>query len=190
MLTETVRNETAERSAARLRQLTDFFESVQSERMTDVPILNPALAIEAVGFRFVRNAPQDVTHTAESADPAYDPLGQYDGTIGEGVLITPWFMSLIRLPASPVRLQHATGIKRIRQFGNEAFEFIANQDRLPGYFETCALFSPMGEFADQCGARDTATQVLKLLRPQPERGSPAIGRRRFLTGQPSHRAAP
>ncbi len=190
MLTETGRNQTVACLSARLRQLTDFFESVQSERMMDVPILNPALAIEAVGFRFVGKRPQDMTHTAESADPVHDPLGQYEGAIGEGVLITPWFMSLIRLPARPIRFKHSTGTRRIRQFGYEAFEFIGNQDELPGYFESCALFSPMGDFADQCGARDTAMQVLKLLRPKPEGVSPAVARRRFLTGRPAHRAAP
>ncbi|KAF0136409.1 MAG: hypothetical protein FD153_1935, partial [Rhodospirillaceae bacterium] len=50
--------------------LASHFRSVQSERMQGIPILNPVLQVEAVGFEW---APDQ------------------EGVLAEGALITPWF---------------------------------------------------------------------------------------------------
>ena len=55
------------------QRLESAFERVRRERMIDVPMLNPRLAVQAVGFRDWRG-----------------------GWLG--ILITPWFMNLMLLP--------------------------------------------------------------------------------------------
>ena len=55
--------------------LVAHYEAIYAERMRDLPIVNPRLAVEAVGFEQWED--QDL-----------------------GVLITPWFMNLVLLPDS------------------------------------------------------------------------------------------
>lgn len=152
----------------RVSALVHFYRFVQTERMQGVPILNPALSVEAVGF-------------------VWGDAGQ---TVAEGVLITPWFMSLVRLPA--VLEDHGGRVARkaVHGFGTERFEFIGAHDPRVGYHETCALFSPMGGFPSQARARETAEASLALLRPAPvatPAAEPVPARRAFFTGR---RAAP
>jgi [NiFe] hydrogenase assembly HybE family chaperone len=112
-------------------------------------VLNPALQVEAVGFRWA------------------DVPGGGEVAVAEGVLVTPWFMSLVRLPACPLPHGNQVGRKFVRDFGRERFEFIAGHDEAIGYHETCALFSPMQGFDTQQRAIDTAQAVLALTRPAP-----------------------
>lgn len=185
----------------RVRELTGYFDMVLAERMSDVPIINTRLDVEAVGFEFAARKAEKHSSGGDDTDSATaitdplitDPLHGYDGAIGEGVLITPWFMSLVRLPAEPFEAANFSGSKCTRSFGAEQFEFLGHQEEgrgaLPGYFETCALFSPMTEFADQSFARQTAQHVLEMLRTETAQTQPAPGRRAFLTGGQSRRAA-
>ncbi len=135
---------------ARVQTLVDFYRHVQTERMVGIPLLNPALSVEAVGFEW-----------AGGADEGSEP-------VAEGVLITPWFMSLLRLPSVNLPHGHRVGRKAVRDFGSERFDFIGAHDPAIGYHETCALFSPMNGFTSQDLARDTARASLALVRPQPE----------------------
>ena len=132
----------------RVAALVNFYRRVQTERMQGIPILNPALAVEAVGFQ----AP------AEEAGVA---------SVAEGVLITPWFMSLVRLPLVPQDHDGRVARKAVHAFGSESFEFIGAHDPAIGYHETCALFSPMGDFTSQAQAVETAQASLALVRPEP-----------------------
>ena len=157
----------------RVLLLADFYRFVQTERMQGVPILNPALSVEAVGFQW----------------------GDDGQTVAEGVLITPWFMSLVRLPRAVEGHGGRVGRKAVRDFGNERFEFIGAHDPALGYHETCALFSPMGGFATQAQARETAEASLALLRPAPEpapvpAAEPVPARRAFFTGRRGAPGAP
>ena len=148
----------------RVSALADFYRLVQRERMQGVPILNPALSVEAVGFRW----------------------GDDGQTVAEGVLITPWFMSLVRLPQTLEDHGGRVGCKAVHDFGNERFEFIGAHDPALGFHETCALFSPMGGFATQAQARETAEAALALLRPAPAAvpvAEPVPARRAFFTGR-------
>jgi [NiFe] hydrogenase assembly HybE family chaperone len=153
----------------RVSALVRFYRFVQTERMQGVPILNPALSVEAVGFEW----------------------GEDEPVLAEGVLITPWFMSLVRLPASVEGHGGRVARKAVHDFGNERFEFIGAHDPALGYHETCALFSPMGGFTTQAQARETAEAALALLRPVPASAVAAVpARRAFFTGRRSAPGTP
>jgi len=146
-------------TAAALQQrvdaLTRHFARVQTERMAGIPLLNLALSVEAVGFEW-----------AAQAEPDNPP-------VAEGVLITPWFMSLVRLPLAVLPHGNRVGHSTVRQFGCERFDFIGGHDEAIGYHESCALFSPMTGFTTQDLARDTALASLALVRPAVAPPSPA-----------------
>ena len=130
----------------RVQALVDFYRLVQTERMQGIPLLNAALCVEAVGFEW----------GADTEEP-----------VAEGVLITPWFMSLVRLPEQVQPHGNRVGRSVVRAFGCERFDFIGAHDPAIGYHETCALFSPMGGFTTQALARETAQEALALTRPAP-----------------------
>lgn len=136
----------------RVAALVDFYRRVETERMQGIPILNPLLRVEAAGFRL--------------ADEEED-------AVAEGVLITPWFMSLVRLPLAVQDHAGRVGRKRVLAFGNERFDFIGAHDPVLGFHEACALFSPMADFRSQDQARETAQAVLDQLRPAPVAPPPA-----------------
>lgn len=133
----------------RVAALVAFYRHVQTERMQGIPILHPALWVEAVGFRAIE--------AGEAGAEA----------VAEGVLITPWFMSLVRLPLDVQDHAGRVGRKRVLAFGTERFDFIGAHDSVVGFHEACALFSPMADFRDQTQARETAQAVLDQLRPAP-----------------------
>jgi [NiFe] hydrogenase assembly HybE family chaperone len=115
------------------------FETIWHEQMAGIPMLNPALRVQAVGFR---------------------PWEQH----WLGVLITPWFMNLMLLP----RLRSAwptVGERESRHYVFPAgvFEFIGGRDAVLGDYQACSLFSPVFEFADPVAAQDTAAASLHAL---------------------------
>jgi [NiFe] hydrogenase assembly HybE family chaperone len=96
-----------------------------------------------------------------------------------GILITPWFMNLVRLPLDDTVEMLPPLQKAERDIGPRRFEFIGANEPGIGAFEASSLFSPMFEFEDQAAAAATAREVLALLRP-----SPAVpSRRGFLFGR-------
>ena len=115
------------------------FEAVRRERMEGVPMLNPTLAVEAVGFRPWRE------HWL-------------------GILITPWFMNVVLMPRVSAAWQ-AIGERESRHhvFPGGVFEFIGAHEATLGDYQACSLFSPMFEFADQREARATALAALDAL---------------------------
>lgn len=151
--------------AERIRQLEEGFRTIAVTRMAVVPVLNPQLAVQAVGF---------------------EPDGGADATIALGVLITPWFMNLMRLPLRP----HAPGLLEMgrnggREIGGQRFDFIGADEPLVGRYELCSLYSPMFEFTDQEAAVATAREVLALLRRPPNNNEAErpTSRRSFLFGR-------
>ncbi|MEW5881684.1 MAG: [NiFe]-hydrogenase assembly chaperone HybE [Pseudomonadota bacterium] len=162
---------------ARVDRLERAFEEIARSRMAGLPTVHPRLRVEALGF-----APQPGPH------------GE-DGWLG--VLITPWCMNLVWLPATQVALR--VGTSREHVLAGERYAFIGAHEPLYdlGPFEACSLFSPMGEFADHDGARAVALEVLRALRTvapaQPARPPfPPVPHslERNLTGPsgPSHRS--
>lgn len=168
---------TAHALTRRVNALTSHYRRVRAGRMAGLPVLNAVLDVEATGFEWV-GLPE------EGASP-----------VAEGVLITPWFMSLVRLPLANLPHGNRVGKKSVRAFGCEHFEFIGAHDDSVGYHESCALFSPMDEFNSQNLARDTAIAVLAQLRRMEApaiapRAEPVSARRAFFSRFRPDRGAP
>ncbi len=156
--------------AQRVDALVRCYRRVQTERMQGIPLLNAALQVEAVGFEW--------SSSAEDAAAVTPP-------VIEGVLITPWFMSLVRLPAAVESAADRVSRSFVRDFGSECFDFIGAHDAELGYHESCALFSPMDGFSSQAMARETAREALALVRTPAPRTVPMPARRAFLFGRGS-----
>lgn len=159
---------------ARVEQLQDVFRRIAATRMAGVPVCHPGLRVQAVGFERVPEEPG----------------------LALGVLVTPWFMNLVRLPLDPTQpgaLAERASARRVH--GGHVFEFLGAFEPELGPFESCSLFSPMAEFADQAAAVATAHEVLALLRtpapaPAPVAPPPAPARRGFLFGRRGPEARP
>jgi [NiFe] hydrogenase assembly HybE family chaperone len=94
------------------------FRRIQAETMAGVPILNPALTVEAVGF----SRWQD--HWL-------------------GIVITPWFMNLVLVPGAAASWQSvAPGLRLFRKFPSGDFAFLGSDEPEVGEFQSCSLFSP------------------------------------------------
>jgi [NiFe] hydrogenase assembly HybE family chaperone len=120
-------------------QVERAFTQILAERMQGLPFLNPALRVEAVGFR------------------------RWEGR-WLGVLITPWFMNLVLLPDEEAAWRHVRyGDSLAYALPAGVFEFISACEPLLGDYQSCSLFSPVFEFADQDGARATAQAALDAL---------------------------
>lgn len=118
--------------------VTDFTE-VWHGKMRDVPMVNKVLHVQAVGFRRHEGRPL-------------------------GVLISPWFMNLILLPADDEDWSGLTpGEKETLGFPSGNYEFIHNTRDMVGGYKACSLFSPMGEFKTQAQAVEVAQAVMVAL---------------------------
>ena len=115
------------------------YRRVQETGMRDVPICNPALDVAAVGFRRREGA-------------------------WIGVLVTPWSMNLLRLPVhSEAGARRTAATTRTLRLPSGEYEFLACYNADIGHHETCSLFSPVLQFADQAAAVATANAVLALV---------------------------
>lgn len=115
------------------------FRDIAARQMADMPMLNAALSVEAVGFR---------------------PWGDH----WLGALITPWFMNLVLMPRVSARWQPIDEREtRHWAFPAGVFEFIGARERSLGDYQACSLFSPMFEFAEHAVARNTAIAALEAL---------------------------
>lgn len=136
---------------------------IQRERMMDMPILNAALAVEAVDFQ------------------------RWQGH-WLGMVVTPWCMSALRVPGMADDWESVGDNKRrFVKFPAGDFAFLGSEEPELGEFQSCALFSAMGQFPDQAAARMTARATLIALltsaaKPLPEQPAdqPSRSRRRFL----------
>ncbi len=138
----------------RIALLEVHFREVEMTRMRDVPILNPALQVEAVGFQ---------------------PI--HAGCLG--VLITPWFMNLVWLPS--VERGADMPDSPLLTLPSGEYECQPNYAPTVGAFYTCSLFSPVLQFESQAAAVLTAREVMKLMLGVPP--SANVSRRDFLRGK-------
>ncbi|WP_374291829.1 [NiFe]-hydrogenase assembly chaperone HybE [Paenirhodobacter enshiensis] len=127
----------------RVALLTADFREIWNSTMRDVPLVNKVLSVEAVGF---------ISHEGRAL----------------GVLISPWFMNLIELPAEGEDWSTLVpGAKEMIDFPSGRYEFIHNVREMVGGYKACSLFSPMGEFQNQMQARDVARAVMaELFNPE------------------------
>jgi [NiFe] hydrogenase assembly HybE family chaperone len=145
--------------ATRLQALEAAFRHIAATRMDGVPVLNPRLDVQAVGFEISE-----------------------DGSHALGVLVTPWFMNLLRLPLHDDLPPLAVRAVAARDIGTRRLDFIGAFEPGVGAFEACSLFSPMFEFTDQAAAVATAQEALKELRAA-SRAPAQPARRGFLLGR-------
>ncbi len=155
---------TEQRIQQRQAELLFCFETIQQERMADVPILNDRLKVETVGFR------------------------HWNG-YALGVLITPWVMKLVALP-----LLKKDMVNKSRHWAFPSGEYTFDYEQLDelGECYSCSLFSPMQEFEDQIAAIATAEAVMQGLFAGEENEQQqlakqleqqALNRRQFLRGR-------
>ncbi len=143
-------------------QLESVIGEIAVTRMAGLPICNPALRVEAVGFRR-----SDEGHWI-------------------GVMIAPWAINLLCLPGEPATWpQLAACSKYDWRFPSGNYEFtVAHEDRL-GTYHLCSLFSPAVELTSHEQARLTALAVIEALFAAPI-AAPAVyaeaprNRRAFL----------
>ncbi|MDO5604710.1 MAG: [NiFe]-hydrogenase assembly chaperone HybE [Paracoccus sp. (in: a-proteobacteria)] len=124
---------------ARTRALVADFREIWHSKMRDVPMVNTALHVEAVGFRLHEGRPL-------------------------GVLISPWFMNLILLAGDGEDWASLTpGAKEVIGFPSGDYEFLHNVREMVGGYKACSLFSPMEDFSSQLQAVEVARAVMAAL---------------------------
>jgi [NiFe] hydrogenase assembly HybE family chaperone len=132
-----------ENPAARLEAA---FRHIAETRMAGMAMANPALAVEAVGFR-----------------PWH---GDW-----VGVLITPWSMNLVCLPGLDAAWEEtSSGTDRDLELPSGTYGFLTAHEDALGPYLTSSLFSPMFGFADMGQAREVATAAMaEVFTPQAPR---------------------
>ncbi len=115
------------------------FIKIHLENMQGIPILNPAIEVQAVGFQ------------------------HYQGRV-LGVIITPWLMNIVILPTedenwSDMELGH----KQPHKFPSKTCKFMVNHIEGIGPCQTHSLYSPMRDFACHEQALKMAHDFLESL---------------------------
>jgi [NiFe] hydrogenase assembly HybE family chaperone len=119
-----------------VQNLESVFSEIARTRMVDVPILNPALRVEAVGFRV------------------------WEG-LWAGVLVTPWTINLVLLPGQDTRLDAlALDEKKEWQFPSGKYEFMGLNEPAIGTCHICSLISPVTEFVTHEEALAVAQEII------------------------------
>ncbi|WP_420066862.1 [NiFe]-hydrogenase assembly chaperone HybE [Sinorhizobium americanum] len=139
------------------------YRHILDTAMTDVPICNPALKIAATGFRTYRGR-------------------------AFGIVTTPWFMNLVGVdlpegaPGAPAAIGTILGLPA----GN--VEFIGGELDAIGRVDSCALLSPVFEFATMEAALEIAEEAARAyfdpatLEPTPAPAA-VVNRRDLLRGR-------
>ncbi|MBU2851268.1 [NiFe]-hydrogenase assembly chaperone HybE [Acidithiobacillus ferrivorans] len=144
------------------RHLVDAFQRA-ADRQRGLSFFRSTLAVETVGFRPWQGCQM-------------------------GVLITPWFMNLIILPGPGMDWSaFPVGTQQRWHFPSGSYEFTGGHIGNLGPYQSCALFSPVPDFADQAAAHAAARSALDALftPPDSEPGRLAcpLSRRGFLGGK-------
>ena len=139
-----------------IRKMVQQFGTIYVEHMRDLPIVNKALQVEAIGFHEYRG------HQL-------------------GVLVTPWFMNLILLPGVDKWSNSSQGDTSSIDFPSGRIEFAVSHDKMLGTYLSAVAFRDVVEIADQATARKLALEVLDNLM-KPSRNERTVSRRELLTG--------
>lgn len=125
-------------------RVTAAFTKIHRERMHGVPILNPHLEVEVIGARF------------------------WEGR-WLSVLVTPWFINLMLLPATDTEAEAEAwgklnpGASIGHRLPAGRFDFLVGEEESLGRYQMCSLFSPVLEFEDQEAARIAAEAALAAI---------------------------
>lgn len=130
--------------------LVQHFERIETKHMRGLPIVNPRLMVEAVGFR------------------------EFDGH-QIGVLITTWFMNLVLLPGTAEWADTEQGSTVKYRLPGGSYDFTLSRDKEIGTYLTAVLFRTVIDFPDQDTARAIAAEILRQLfvAPKEEQATPS-----------------
>jgi len=141
------------------------YHHVWQTRMHDLPFVNPALGVEAIGF------------------------ARYEGD-WLGVVITPWFLNLLLVSGGgQLWGDIPAGERRYLNLPCGTLQFIADDDPDIGAYQYCPLIAPVTDLADMAQARLVAADALKTVFARPEAApetqpepaeKPAVTRRGFF----------
>lgn len=142
------------------------YQNVWQTRMHDLPFVNAALGVEAIGF------------------------ARYEGD-WLGVVITPWFLNLLLVSGGgQLWGDIPAGERRYLNLPCGTLQFIADDDPDIGPYQYCPLIAPVSDLADMAQARLIAADALKTVfvppaspaepEPPPAEEKPAVSRRGFL----------
>jgi len=132
-----------------MRERIEGYYRAVATRMAELPVYNPALAVELLGWRVL------------------------EGSGALGVLITPWCMNLLWQPPLDAELP-GKGERVLLSLPSGDYECTLHQDPSLGRHASASLCSPMQDFASQHAARAMAEEVLQLVFaiPEPESSKP------------------
>jgi len=146
-----------------VEQLVEHFRVIHDQRMAGLPLCNPALDVEAVGFRNFED------HRL-------------------GILITPWFMNLVLLSDTDAWGDWQQGSKSEWTLPAGLHEFTTCTDDDISTYLTAVLFRTVKDFPDPATARAVAEEIMEQLFAEPGGARPAIpeekpvSRRALLSG--------
>lgn len=146
-----------------VEQLVEHFDAVHRERMAGLPLCNPALEVEAIGFR-------------EFEDHLL------------GILLTPWFMNLVLLSDTDAWQNWQQGSRSEWSLPAGPHEFTTSRDDDFPTHLTAVLFRTVQDFPDQEMARQVAEEILERLfvepeqTPRPNMSDKPLSRRELLSG--------
>ncbi len=107
--------------------------------MADIPILNDKIEVRAIGFQ-----PWNQSYL--------------------GIMVTPWFMNMMLLPGKTEHWEELRDLSSsTHTFPSGNYEFLVGSEPEIGKYQSCSLFSPMHDFADNNAAIETAEAVMKEL---------------------------
>lgn len=125
-------------------------------KVKGLPIYNPTLAVEAIGFR------------------------EYQGRQA-GVVVTPWFMNLVVIPAAADGASWVAGDTVRLAFPSGEYDFLLQDLHGFGLVGTCALFAAMHEFTDHEAAQTAAASIAAaLFQPEQPAPAPTVSRRQLF----------
>ena len=140
------------------------YGEIAARSMSDLPVYNSALRVEAVGF--------------------HD-----DGARVIGIVATPWFMNVVvaASPLGPAMVPLTMGATAVHEMPSGTYEFVVGDLGDFGRLDSLSLFSPMFEFDDPEVVRATAEAAIAEIRRAPEPEKPpapkALDRRSLLFGR-------
>lgn len=144
-------------------KLLEYYGRV-APNLQGLPMYNPALEIEGVGFR--------------------EHLGRW-----AGVVVTPWFMNLTVLPSATDVGSWCPGQSARLAFPSGLYEFSVSQAGTNGMVATRSLFPLMHDFSDPASARAAARAAADALfepeppeRPAAAKSERVISRRKLFGG--------
>lgn len=112
------------------------FEHILQHNMQGIPILNPQIRVQALGFQ------------------------HWQGRV-LGVVITPWMMNLVLLPAEHDDWsQMQLGDKQPHEFPSRSYKFMLNDIEGIGPCQTYSMCSPMRDFSSHQQAVQVAQDFL------------------------------